>query len=117
MKFNCENLDVYNLSRKLIVRVYKVTNEFPSSEKFGLTSQIHRSVISVCLNIAEGSAKGSKKDFAHFIKIALGSLIEMDISLKIAIDLNFAKQNDYDDLDGLIKDLYFKLIGLHKSLR
>jgi four helix bundle protein len=117
MKFNCENLQVYQLSRKLIKELYEITNKFPSSEKFGLISQINRCVISICLNIAEGSAKTSKKDFANFIRISIGSLVELDTSLKISIDLGFISIKDYENLDPLIKELYFKLIALHKSLK
>lgn len=116
MKFNCENLDVYKISRELIVCAYKITEKFPAAEKFGLISQIRRSVISISLNIAEGSGKSSKKDFANFIRISIGSLIETDTSLKIAIDLKFINLSDYDKVDKLIEKLYFKLIGLHKIL-
>ncbi len=117
MEFNCEKLQVYQLSRKLIIASYKTIEKLPAKESLGLVSQMRRSVISVCLNIAEGSAKVSKKDFANFIIISIGSLIELDSLLKIAIDLGFLMQNDYDNLDPLIKELYFKLIALHKSLK
>lgn len=117
MKFNCENLEVYQLSRKLIINIYDLTKNFPSSELFGLTSQTKRSAISISLNIAEVSAKLSKKDFANFIRISIGSLIELDTSLKISIDLKFINNKNYNDLNPLIKELYFKLIALHKSLK
>ncbi len=117
MKFNCENLEVYKLSRKLVIKIYKITKNFPTEEKFGLTSQTKRSAISVSLNIAEGSGKNSKKDFANFVRIAIGSLIETDTSLKIATDLNFTEQTDYKKIDKLIEEPYFKLIGLHKYLK
>ena len=116
MKFNCENLEVYKLSRELVPIVYNITNTFPASEKFGLSSQIKRSCTSVCLTIAEGSGKWSKKDFANFIRMAIGSLIETDTSLKIAIDLKFIGIEDCEKANELIEKIYFKLIGLHKSL-
>lgn len=116
MKFNCENLEVYIISRKLIIDIYKITEKFPTTEKFGLTSQTKRSVVSICLNISEGSGKASKKDFANFIRMSIGSLIETDTSLKIAIDLGFINLSDYKKVDEFIEKLYFKLIGLHKSL-
>ena len=117
MQFNCEKLEVYTISRKLIIDVYKITNNFPSSEKFGLTSQVKRSVTSIALNIAEGSGKETNKDFAKFIRIAIGSLIETDTSLKIAIDLKFITPDEYKMVDKNIEKLYFKLIGLHKHLK
>lgn len=117
MKFNCENLEVYKISRLLIIEVYRLTKNFPADEKFGLVSQLRRAVISISLNIAEGSGKITKKDFANFIRIAIGSLIETDTALKISLDLNYIKVEEYNELDNKTKELYFKLIGLDKSLR
>ena len=117
MKFKCENLEVYKLSRELIIQVYQITKKFPQSEKYGLRSQIRRSVTSIALNIAEGSAKSTNKDFANFIRTAIGSLVETDTSLKIAIDLNFITEKDYSRVDELLEKIYFKLIGLHKYLK
>jgi four helix bundle protein len=74
-------------------------------------------VVSICLNIAEGSAKISKKDFANFIRISIGSLVELDTSLKISIDLKYISKNEYDKIEPMIKELYFKLIALHKNLK
>jgi four helix bundle protein len=117
MKFKCENLEVYTLSRELIILIYKLTKKFPSSEKYGLRSQVRRSAISVSLNIAEGSGKETNKDFANFIRIAIGSLIETDTSLKIAVDLKFISADDYSQMDKSIEKIYFKLIGFHKYLK
>jgi four helix bundle protein len=117
MKFKCEDLEVYNLSRELIVSIYKLTKKFPSSEKYGLSSQVQRSATSIALNIAEGSGKETNKDFANFIRIAIGSLIETDTSLKIAVDLKFISTDDYTKVDKSIEKIYFKLIGLHKYLK
>ena len=117
MKFKCEDLEVYALSRELIILIYKLTKKFPSSEKYGLRSQIRRSAASIPLNIAEGSGKETNKDFANFIRIAIGSLIETDTSLKIAVDLKFISIDDYSEVDKLIEKIYFKLIGLHKYLK
>lgn len=117
MEFSYEKLDVAKLSRSLIKNIYLLTEEFPDKEKFGLTNQIRRAIVSVLLNIAEGSCKESKKDFNRFVRISIGSLIEVDCGLKIAIDLNYIKQKDYTELEPIIKELYFKLIGLSKYLK
>lgn len=117
MKFNCENLEVYKISRLLILEIYNITKKFPADEKFGLISQLRRATISISLNIAEGSGKISKKDFANFIRIAIGSLIETDTALKISTDLGYINSREYEKIDLKIKELYFKLIGLDKSLR
>lgn len=117
MRFNCEKLEVYGITRSLTLEVYKITKNLPPEEKFGIASQLRRSVVSICLNIAEGSGRYSKKDFANFIRIAIGSLIETDTALKISIDLGYIRKSDYAKMDDMIKELYFKLIALDKALR
>ncbi len=117
MKFNCENLEVYRIARSLVLEIYTLTRNFPSEEKFGITSQLRRAVISICLNIAEGSGKYSKKDFANFIRTSIGSLIEVDSALKIAIDLEYIDTANCVEINKIIQELYFKLIALDKVLR
>jgi four helix bundle protein len=117
MKFNYENLDVTKLARSVIKDIYIISKKYPSSEIYGLTSQTRRAAVSVLLNIAEGNSRNSRKDFGHFVLISIGSLVETDCALKIAIDLQYLNQNDYDFLEPRIKELYFKLIGLSKYLK
>ena len=81
-----------------------------------MVSQLRRAIISVLLNLAEGSNRHAKKDFKKFVRYSISSLIESDCALKVAIDLKFIQQEDYDKLDSTIKELYFKLIGLDKFL-
>ncbi|PIZ96026.1 MAG: hypothetical protein COX80_02460 [Candidatus Magasanikbacteria bacterium CG_4_10_14_0_2_um_filter_33_14] len=117
MEFGYEKLDIAKLSRKLIKEIYKITEEFPKTELYGLTNQIRKASVSVFLNIAEGSSRETKKDFNKFVRISVGSLVEVDCALKIAIDLNFVRNNLYENLEPTIKELYFKLIGLSKYLK
>ncbi len=117
MKFNCENLEVYKIARFLVMEIYAITKTFPSEEKFGLVSQLRRASISISLNIAEGSGKYSKKDFANYTRISIGSVIEVDTALKIAIDLGYTSKVSCVKIDKMIQELYFKLIALDKSLR
>lgn len=117
MEYKYENLDVWKLSKELIKKVYLLAAKFPKSEEFNLTSQIKRAVVSVCLNIAEGSVRQSNKEFKQFIRIAIGSLVEVDTCLKISIELRYIKLIEYDALSPLIGKLYFKLFGLEKSIK
>lgn len=76
-QFSFEKLEVWQMARKLAVRIYKQTQSFPNEEKYGLTSQIRRSALSIGSNIAEGSTRASAKDQAHFTTVAYGSLMEV----------------------------------------
>lgn len=82
---NFRKLNVWNDARKLVKDVYQLSSDLPIEEKFGLTSQIRRCVI----NIAEGSAKSSQKDFIRFLQISLGSLYELESHLILTEDLQF----------------------------
>ncbi len=79
-----KDLEVYQLSLDLVERIYELTKSFPSSENFGLTSQLRRAAVSLPSNIAEGSSRGSTKDFIRFLNMASGSLAEMETQLVIA---------------------------------
>jgi len=116
MEFYYEKLEITQAIRKLIVNIYKVTEEFPRIEIYSLVSQLRRASVSVLLNIAEGSNRSTRKDFKHFVRIAIGSLVEVDAALKVSVDLSFISIDEYNRLEPNIKELYFKLIGLDKYL-
>ena len=82
--FPFEKLAVWQKAIEYADFVYKVTKEFPADERFGLTSQLRRSAVSVSANVAEGSSRSSRADMARFIEIAYGSLLESVTSLEIA---------------------------------
>ena len=82
-------LDVWKDSMRLARDVYRVSTSFPDSERFGLTTQIRRCAVSVPSNIAEGAGRGGRKEYAHHLRIARGSLMELDTQLWIARDLGF----------------------------
>ena len=117
MKFNHENLEVYKLAMELVVKIYTLADKLPAKEMYGLRSQLTRSVVSVPLNIAEGSGKYSDNDFARFLRNAIGSLLETDTNLKIAINLKLLNNEDYASVDKIMEKLYFKLIAFYKKLK
>lgn len=84
---NFKELDIWKESRVLAKEIYLLSNDLPQDEKFGLTSQIRRCVISIPSNIAEGAAKDSQKDFLRFLQISLGSSFELESHLLLCIDL------------------------------
>ncbi|MEP6168424.1 MAG: four helix bundle protein, partial [Rhodopirellula bahusiensis] len=75
--FSFEKLDVWSKSVDLADVVYRLTKDFPDYERFGLANQMRRAAVSVSSNIAEGSSRESRKDFARFIQLAFGSLMEI----------------------------------------
>jgi len=115
-KYNFENLEVYQLANQLLKIIYKISSKFPKNEIFVLTSQIRRAILSVVLNIAEGSIK-SKKEFARFINIALGSLIEVKTCCLVAKDLKYLSKDEFDKIIPQIDELFFKLLSLKKYLQ
>ena len=108
-------LEVWQLSMNLVEQIYAMTQGFPAEEKFGLTNQMRRAAVSIPSNIAEGSAKGSKKEFCRFLLIARGSLMELETQIEISERLSLApKQINVLDL---LNTIFAKLNGLIKSLQ
>ncbi len=87
----------------LALEVYRITEQFPQAEKFGLTSQLRRAAVSVPSNIAEGHARTARGDYKHFLSIARGSVVEVEVQLTLAEQLGYvqspvlAKALDYCD--------------------
>ncbi|MCW9054593.1 MAG: four helix bundle protein [Candidatus Pacebacteria bacterium] len=98
MSKSYENLDIWKNGTDFATLVYKVTLDFPKSEQFGITSQLRRAVVSAPLNIAEGSSRTSKKDYARFIEIAIGSLNEVVSLLVISKNLDYLTVQKYEEM-------------------
>ena len=94
--------------------VYKITLNFPESEKFGLSSQLRRASVSVPSNIAEGCSRKSNKEFGRFSEIAIGSMYEMESQLLISMDLNFIKNDELELLLSKLSSL-IKMTSKFKS--
>lgn len=84
---------------------YVLTTKFPREELLGLSSQMKRAAVSVASNIAEGSQRGTGKDFAHFLSIAKGSLSELETQFLLARDLSFCTQDEADPIIQKIDEL------------
>lgn len=87
--FRFEKLDVWRKAVELADRVYAVIRDFPNDERFGLASQMRRAAVSISSNIAEGSSRTSNKNFAHFVEIAYGSLVEFVSQTEVATRQSF----------------------------
>src|SRR3954452_20849696 len=114
--FRFEKLDAWQMAIALADRVYRTTSRFPDCERFGLTSQMRRSAVSISSNIAEGSGRSSDADFARFLEIAYGSLMEVVSQPHVAKLQKFLPSNDYDDIYQECDRLARFLSGLRSSL-
>ena len=110
--YSFEKLEVWNESKEFTKSIYKLTSTFPDSERFGLVSQLRRASISICSNIAEGSARKSFKDKAHFTTMAFSSTVEVLNQLILSFELDFIKEKDYLKLRLDIESITNKLNGL-----
>lgn len=112
---NYKELRIWQEAMEVAQAVYQVTGTFPANEKFGLTSQINRAVISIPSNIAEGAGRSTNKEFSYFISVALGSAYELETQLLLASKVGLIELNKIDKiltaLERLQKMLYkFKQI-------
>jgi four helix bundle protein len=89
-----KKLDVFKLAHSLTLRIYKATEAFPGHERFGITNQLRRAAVSIGANLAEGSGRGTDREMARFVSIALGSANELDYLLLVAKDLAFLREPD-----------------------
>jgi len=112
-----KKLNAWSDAVDLAQQIYRVTERFPSSEQFGLTSQIRRADVSIPSNIAEGAARQTKKEFLNFLHIAKGSLSELDTQLEIARRLEYLDQARWETLDERLERIDRMLSGLVRSLR
>lgn len=118
IKFNtAEDIPAWQLSHKLTLDVYKLTENFPKTEVYGLTSQIRRSASSVPANITEGFYRNSTKELIQFLYNARGSYGETLYHLRLAKDLRFINDSDYVDISENYNLLGKQLNGWIKSLR
>ena len=109
------DLDVWKKSIDLVTKIYKCTKDNPKEEVYGLTSQIRRSAVSIPSNIAEGSARTTKKDFSHFLAIALGSVAELETQF-ISKNLGFLQDAVLEDLVSELTSIRRMTLGLRKSI-
>jgi len=110
VKHNFEKLQVWDKAHKLVLDIYTITKHFPPIERYGLTSQIRRSVVSIPSNIAEGTGRNSDKEFQRFLDYAIGSLFELETQITLANDLNFLSQEEYKKIHSEIKSLIRMII-------
>ena len=112
-----KKLDVWKRSMELAKLIYQITSQFPSSEQFGLVSQMRRAAVSVPSNLAEGAARSGKKEFLQFISIAQGSLSELDSQVELATELGLMGKKRVEGIISAIEMVSKQLFGLSNTIR
>ena len=110
-------LVVWQKSMHFVTEVYRSTSCFPKDEKFGLSSQLRRAVVSVPSNIAEGQGRDSAKEFVHHLAFAYGSLMEAETQLQIAANLGYIEQAEVTRLLQNAAEIGRMLNGLSRAIR
>ena len=111
-----KKLKVWQKANELALETYKVTRTFPREELYGLTSQLRRAVFSVPVNIVEGHASRSRKEFLNFLNIANRSLVEVEYLLAFGKDLEILGDSDFQKLEDARKEVAIILSAFIKGV-
>ncbi len=95
-----------------VADIYRITDHYPSTEKYALANQMRRAAVSIPSNIAEGYGRSSMSDLLHFLYFALGSSNEIETQIVLSKDLGFINDEEYKSLDAQITDIYKMLSSL-----
>jgi len=118
MKINSyKDLIVRQRAVDLSVKIYKVTKKFPKEELYGLTSQMRRASVSIPSNIAEGRNRGTRNDFAQYLRIALGSGAELETQLEISRRLDFVDTIDTQKIASSLEEIMKMLNAIINKLK
>lgn len=112
-----QKLIVYQKAKQLVLFTYKITKAFPKEEIYVLVPQMRRAVISIIANIVEGYTKHSRKEFARFLDISLGSAGELGLFFEISLDLKYMNKIEYEKVNGLLTEVNKLLYSFRRSLR
>ena len=113
---NFKELKVWQKAYKLCLEIYSITTKFPKEERYGLTSQIKRSVVSIPSNIAEGYGRKTTVDYVRLLYISYGSVCELETQILLAGDLGFIEKGELSSLIKDIAEIERMLKALIKSL-
>ena len=108
-------MDIFQCSRELALSCYRLTKQFPDSEKFGMVQQVRRAALSVHLNISEGCSRRSETERKRYFEIARGSVIEVDTALDIGLALNYSNLGEMQPTGKLIIRAFRMLSAMLKD--
>src|SRR5438128_7442046 len=111
-----QDLKVWNIAMQLALEVYRITEPFPQSERFGLTSQLRRAAVSVASNIAEGHARSTRGEYRHLLSIARGSAIEVEVQLFLAEQIGYVPSSTLVKARGHCTSVSAVITSLKRAL-
>ena len=110
------DLLIWQKGMALAKQIYAMTRAFPADERFGLTAQMRRAVVSVPSNIAEGQARHGRREFVQFLSHAEGSLADLDTQLTLAVELGYCRPSDADGSVATVAELQKMMASLRGKL-
>lgn len=114
---NFRELNIWRRSIKVAVATYKIAATFPPSERYELTSQVKRAVVSIASNVAEGAGRNTDKEFNHFLGIAIGSSFELYTQLIIAGELGLVAENLLEPVLSELDEIQKMIRGFKETLK
>ncbi len=116
MARNYKDLQIYNLSYNFTLKVYKTTEKFPEFEHKNISQQLRRAVVSIPLNIAEGSSRRSNREFLQFLTYGFGSAKEVEVLLNLSKDLGYITQTEFVNLYEQVNEVMAKMFLFMRDL-
>ncbi len=113
---NFRQLEVWKKAHELTLDLYRISTNFPSEERFGITSQLRRAAASIGANLAEGCGRDTDSDFKRFVHIARGSAFEVEYHILLAKDLEMISAANNESLNAKINEVKRMLFGLARFL-
>lgn len=113
---NFRDLEVWKLGKQIAIEIYRITNEFPKQELYGLVSQMRRSAISISSNVAEGFNRFHNKEYRQFLYVALGSCAELETQTEVSFDLTYLNKESRDQIIEILDHESRMLRNLIKKL-
>ena len=110
-------LEVWQVAHQVACEVYRATTTFPTSETYGLTSQLRRSAASIAANIAEGCGRRGDTEFSRFVRISLGSATELEYHLLLSHEVGFLPASAFEGLSVQVVRIQGMLAGLNRALK
>ncbi|ARN77411.1 four helix bundle protein [Nonlabens spongiae] len=117
IQHNFRKLNIWKEGIQVVKETYAMTKVFPKEERFGLSSQLQRSAVSIPSNIAEGTSRSRNRHFRQYLETALGSAFEWETQLIVSFEVNYLSRETFDHLSEKIQKIQNQIIKFMNSLK